>query len=197
MTIQIEDSTITSGAAGVVFDNDGGSLTVESIEVSDISSAALLATANAGTSFLQETKITASSLNSVTFTTAGGSQVVLNVEVSDMDTLEDAFFVEGVGSTLSVVGTSVNRNQIADLSAWSIVSAQSQAIATITDSSFSENRGVEFCVSATLGATITVKDSDISENRGVVSTIMIYASSIICLLYRFLMLLITSFSRIP
>jgi hypothetical protein len=195
MTIQIEDSTITSGTAGVVFDNDGGSLTVESVEVSDVTSAAFLATANAGTSFLQETIITASSLNSVTFTTAGGSQVVLNVEVSGMDTLEDTFFVEGSGSTLSVAGTSVTRNAVPP--AWSIVSAQSQAIATIMDSSFSQNRGVEFCVSATLGANVTVRDSDISENQGVVSTIMIYASRIICLSCRFLMLLITSFSRMP
>ena len=52
MTIEIEKSMITAGTSGVVFDNNGGLLRINDIEITDISAAAVVATANNGASFL-------------------------------------------------------------------------------------------------------------------------------------------------
>lgn len=52
MTIEIERSIITAGSSGVIFDNNGGLLRINDIELTDVSAAAFLATANKGASFL-------------------------------------------------------------------------------------------------------------------------------------------------
>lgn len=169
MTIEISDSTLTSGAAGVVFDNDGGRITLENVDISDITSASILATANTGTSFLQDSKITECSVSSVTFTTAAGTQTVMNVEISAMNMLEDVFFVEGADSVLALSGVNIVRNEIEPPSSFTAVAVNSQAIATILDSSISGNTGVEFGVSATLAGSVVIQDTNMVDNIGVVS----------------------------
>jgi hypothetical protein len=57
MTIEIRGSTITSGTSGVIFDNNGGLLRINSIDVTDVSAAAFVATANNGASFLSGMKM--------------------------------------------------------------------------------------------------------------------------------------------
>lgn len=166
MSVEVRDSVITLGNAGVIFDNDGGLLRLNEIQVNGATASALVATANEGTSFLQDSTVTASNLNQITFSTASAQQVVLNVEVTNMGAMQNAFFVEGSGSTLSVAGTTVSRNVINPPLSWSIVLARSQATATITSSTFSQNRGVEFGVSAVLASRILLKDSNILGNRG-------------------------------
>lgn len=58
MTISIEESSITGGTAGAIFDNDRGALRISKLQVNDVKSAALIATANAGTSMLENSTIT-------------------------------------------------------------------------------------------------------------------------------------------
>lgn len=57
MTVQVERSTVQSGAAGAVFDNDGGLLRISDIDVTNVTAAALVATANNGASFLEKSKV--------------------------------------------------------------------------------------------------------------------------------------------
>ena len=169
MTVEIKDSTMTSGAAGVVFDNDGGRLILENIEISDLTSASIVATANAGTSFLQDSKISSSSVSSITFTTAAASQTVMNVEVSGMSMVEDAFFVEGSESVLSIVDSNIVKNEIESPMSWTAVTVSSQATATITGSTISENTGLEFGVSSTLGGLAFLQNSNLVSNFGAIS----------------------------
>jgi hypothetical protein len=167
MTIEIEGATITTGSAGVVFENAGGRLTVQNVQVSSVTSAALLSTANGGISFLQDSSIKASDLDSVTFTTAMGTQTVINTQVSGMNSVGDVFFVEGDGSMLAVAGSSISQNKIPTPGCKG-VSVQSQATATVMGSTIADNTGIEFGISATLGASVIVRDSTLSGNVGVV-----------------------------
>jgi len=57
MTVQVASSAVSSGTAGAIFDNDGGLLRISQIEVTDISTAALVATANNGASFLEQATV--------------------------------------------------------------------------------------------------------------------------------------------
>ena len=167
MTITIKDSTVTSGAAGVAFDNDGGKLMLENVEMSDVTSASIIATANSGSSFLQDSKISASSVSSVTFTTAGGSQTVMKAEVSAMNMVEDVFYVEGSDSVLALSETTITRNTIEAPARWTAIAVQSQAVGTILDSTISDNTGLEFGVSSTLAGSVVLQDSNIRNNEGV------------------------------
>lgn len=168
MTVDIEDSIVVSGTSGVIFDNDGGQLIVERVQVSSVSSAAVVATANTGTSFLQESTISASDIDSVTFTTAMGTQTVIDVEVSGMNSLGDVFYAEGSGSMLLITGSTLSQNNIVPPPTWNGVAAQSGASAMVMDTTIRDNSGIEFGVSATLGSTVSIKDSMITGNTGVV-----------------------------
>jgi len=54
MTVEIVGGVVTAGTAGAVFDNDGGLLRISDLEVVDLTATALVATANNGASFLEE-----------------------------------------------------------------------------------------------------------------------------------------------
>ncbi len=58
MTVQVVGGAVSSASGGVIFDNDGGLLRVSEIEVSDLTAASLIATANNGASFLERSTIT-------------------------------------------------------------------------------------------------------------------------------------------
>lgn len=57
MTIQLERSIVTSGTSGVMFDNNAGLIRMNEMEVTDVTAAALVSTANNGVSFLAGMKI--------------------------------------------------------------------------------------------------------------------------------------------
>ena len=57
MTVEIESSSITGGTCGALFDNDRGTLRITGLQVSDVKAASLIATANTGTSFLDQSTI--------------------------------------------------------------------------------------------------------------------------------------------
>jgi hypothetical protein len=52
MTIEVKSSIVSAGSSGVIFDNNGGLLRINDIELTDVSAAAFLATANNGASFV-------------------------------------------------------------------------------------------------------------------------------------------------
>jgi len=170
MTIEIKDSQITSGNATVIFNNDGGSLRVDNVAVSDVTTSSFMATANAGVSILQDSSITSSSMGSVTYTTAGAGQSVLDVKVSGMKLISDTlFYVQGAGSTLAIGQTAISNNKLKPTpGSWTAVAAQESGVATVTNSSISGNTGMEFGLSATLAATITIKDTVFEDNQGLV-----------------------------
>jgi protein-disulfide isomerase-like protein with CxxC motif len=106
-------------------------------------------------------------VNSITFTTTGGSQTVTNSSVTLMTRIADAFYVEGIGSTLLLEGVTIERNQIPS-DPWTAVSARTESIAQVSKSTIADNTGVEFGVTA-FGATVTIQDSLIQGNVGSVS----------------------------
>ncbi|GAX16597.1 hypothetical protein FisN_7Lh329 [Fistulifera solaris] len=167
MNIEMRDVTVTGGTAGVLFDNDGGVFRLEGASVTDVTSAALIATANSGSSFLQDSSVLESSLNSVTFTTATGSTSVINTKVTDMVLVDDAFYVEGDGSSLSMSDVEVSGTQVNAPLSWTAVAVQSQATATLEKVTIAGNEGLEFGLGATLGGVISMKDSVIENNQGV------------------------------
>jgi type IV secretory pathway TrbL component len=58
MIIEIENSIIIDGTAGSIFDNDRGIFRATNISVTNVKAASLIATANTGTSFLDQSSIT-------------------------------------------------------------------------------------------------------------------------------------------
>jgi len=108
-----------------------------------------------------------SDVNSVTFTTAGGSQTVLESSVTQMRRIEDAFYVEDVGSTLLLESVTIEQNRIS-ANPWSAVSARTGSIARVSKTSISDNASVEFGVVA-FDSAVDVTDSFISRNEGSVS----------------------------
>jgi hypothetical protein len=167
MTVQIEQAVISSGTVGSVFDNDGGLFRVNQLQVMEVTAGALIATANNGASFLEEATITASNMDSITFTTAGASQSVLNTFVTQMNFMEDAFFVEDVGSVLQITGTTLQQN-VDFAEPWTGVSARNGATARVSQMSISDNGSVEFGV-VSFGSTVLVERSVVSRNTGSVS----------------------------
>jgi len=105
-----------------------------------------------------------SDVNSVTFTTTGGSQTVLQVSVTQMQRIEDAFYVEDIGSTLLLERVVVEQNRFSS-SPWSAVSARTRSIARVSATSISDNTSVEFGVVA-FDSSVVITDSFISRNEG-------------------------------
>ena len=105
-------------------------------------------------------------MNSVTYTTAGGSQSVLSTSVSQMRRIEDAFYVESIGSTLLLEGTKIEQNRF-QANSWSAVSARTGSIARVSETSIVDNASVEFGI-VSFDSSITVTDSIISGNVGTV-----------------------------
>jgi ABC-type glucose/galactose transport system permease subunit len=164
MTVQIEDSIISSGSAGVLFDNDGGLLRMRNVEVERVVAASLVASANNAASFLEMGNIHSSEINSITYTTAGATQTVINTTVSRMNRLADAFYVEGMGSTLLLETVKLEQNKV-QTDPWSGVSVRMEAIARIRKSSISDNTSVKFGV-VTFQSTAHISDTLISRNVG-------------------------------
>jgi hypothetical protein len=173
MNVQIDGGTVMNGMAGAVFDNDGGFLTVTDLEVSDIMTVSLVATANGGVSFLQNSNIMSSTLDQVTFTTTQGAQSVQSTVISCMLGLRDVFYVEDTGSSLTVMGSTIRDNDIT-ANSWAGVTILNGASAQISDSQITGNSGVEFGAAAGgIGSTLTISNSVISGNDGVVSCLLL------------------------
>jgi hypothetical protein len=173
MSVNINGGAVLNGMAGAVFDNDGGFLTVTDFEASNVMTVSLIATANGGVSFLQNSNITSCTLDQVTFTTAQGAQSVSNTIVSGMLGLRDVFYVEDTGSSLSVIGSMIRDNDISSNS-WAGFTILNGASATVVGTEITSNSGVEFAAAAGgAGSSLDMSDSIISENTGVVSCILL------------------------
>jgi hypothetical protein len=173
MNVQITGGTVQNGMSGAIFDNDGGFLTVTNLEVSDIMTVSLIATANGGVSFLQDSNIMSSTLDQVTFTTAQGAQSVQNTVISAMLGLRDVFYVEDIGSSLTVQGTAIRDNDIT-ANSWAGVTILNGATAQISNSEITGNSGVEFGAAAGgVGSILTFSNSIISGNTGVVRCLLL------------------------
>ena len=107
-----------------------------------------------------------SDVNSITYTTAGGSQSVLGTSVSQMRRIDDAFYVESIGSTLLLERTKIEQNRF-QANPWSAVSARTGSIARISETLIADNASVEFGI-VSFDSSITVTDSFISGNVGTV-----------------------------
>lgn len=171
MSIEINDAFVTVGRAGAVFDNDRGLLRINSIQVRNITTASLIATANDGTSFLEEGIIETSRIDSITYTTAGAAQTVVNTQVRSMGFIEDAFFVEDESSTLSISSVLLEQNNPTDASGagsrWSAIVARTRATASIEDSAISGNSQLEFGIFA-FSSAVSIARTSLSDNTGVV-----------------------------
>jgi len=170
MTVVLEESIMTSGTTGVAFDNDGGILNIRDLQINEITATSLLATANGGASFLQDSSVSFSFLSTATFTTASATQTIVDTDFTQLTSIEDVHFVEGEGTNLVVSGGSVSDVSFFGNS-WNLFSLQSQAEGTIMGVVVSRNSGLEFIVSATTGASVDVSASTFESNIGVVSFI--------------------------
>lgn len=106
-------------------------------------------------------------MDSITYTTAGGSQTVLSTTVTQMGFMENAFYVEDIGSTLLLEGLVLEQNDEQKIP-WTAVAARTESITRISSSSVSDNKAVEFGVVA-INSIVTIEDSFISRNIGLVS----------------------------
>jgi len=171
MTVDISDSTVSAGTTGSAFDNNGGTLRITNLIVTEVDAAALIATANGGNSFLQESAVTSSGFDTVTTTSSTGTQTVMNVQINQMRRLGDgdgALVVADTGSQLNVMGTTISDNDLAG-TRWRAVTAKSGATATVTNSAIANNEGLEFAVSSIgSGSSLTIRDSSIRDNTGTV-----------------------------
>jgi hypothetical protein len=173
MNVQITGGTVQNGMSGAIFDNDGGFLTVTNLEVSDVMTVSIIATANGGVSFLQNSNIMSSTLDQVTFTTAQGAQSVQNTVISGMLGLRDVFSVEDTGSSLTVLGSTIRDNDIT-ANSWAGVTILNGATARISNSQITGNTGVEFGAAAGgVGSTLIFSNSIISGITGVVSCLLL------------------------
>jgi hypothetical protein len=169
MNVQINGGSVRNGMAGAVFDNDGGFLTVNDFEASNVMTVSLIATANGGVSFLQNSNITSCTLDQVTFTTAQGAQTVVDTIISGMLGLRDVFYVEDTGSSLNVIRSTIRDNDITSNS-WAGFTILNGASARVAGTEITSNSGVEFAAAAGgVGSALDISDSIISENTGVVS----------------------------
>lgn len=171
MSIDIANSTVRDGTAGVIFTNDGGSLRIQALQATGVTSPALIATSNGGNAFFQDSLVSASQLDYVTDTLGAAAQSVINVQVSNMQSMVTAFRVTDAGSELSVTGSSIIANQIAGRR-WTGVEARSGARAQISDMTMSANDGIAFVFSS-VGASsrVIVTDSLVEQNAGTVRII--------------------------
>jgi hypothetical protein len=164
MTVVLQDCTVSSGSAGVLFDNDGGLLRIRNVRVENVVAAAIVASANNAASFLETSYVGSSDVNSVTYTTAGATQSVLNTTVARMNRLADAFYVEATGSSLLLETVTVEQNKVQP-DPWSAVSVRMGALARIRHTSIVDNGVVEFSVVA-FQSTVYLSDSIIARNEG-------------------------------
>ena len=169
MSVDISEGSVQDGTAGAIFDNDGGSLRVQSVGVAGVTSPALIATSNGGNSFFQDSIVSASQLDYVTDTSALAAQSVINVQVSDMRSMVNTFRVQDAGTQLSVSGSTITNNRISG-SRWTGVQAQNGALAQINDFTMDANEGVAFAFSSVGASTrIQVVNSLVERNTGTVS----------------------------
>lgn len=167
MSIEINGATIIGGTVGAVFDNNRGSIQIKNLQVRDIITAALIATANGGVSLLENGKIESSDIDSITFTTAGAKQTIINTIVTNMNFIQDAFYVEDISSSLIINNINIEQN-IAITTPWSAIVARSKSILSIINSTISDNTFIEFGIIG-FDSSITITDSRIDRNVGVVS----------------------------
>ena len=83
-----------------------------------------------------------------------------------MRRIDDAFYVESIGSTLLLEGTKIEQNRF-QANPWSAVSARTGSIARISETLIADNASVEFGI-VSFDSSITVTDSFISGNVGTV-----------------------------
>lgn len=169
MSVAVSNAAINSGTAGSAFSNDGGQLTISDLIVEDIDAASLISTSNGGTSFLQDSTVVNSAVDSITTTTTAASQSVIGVEVKNMRRLKEAYTVSGTLSGLAISGSLVSGNNATARTSWSGVTVRSGASATVDSFDMSRNAGVEFGLSvSSTGSRLVVKDSRFVENQGTV-----------------------------
>lgn len=169
MVVNVQNSAVSSGTSGVVFDNNAGSIQISGLVVNEVDAASLIATANGGSAFIEDSSITASAFDQVTMTSSLGAQSVMGVTVSEMRRLVDAFKVTGAGSQLIMSGTSITNNDL-DGEVWTGVLADMAGSAEVLGLTMTNNKGVEFAVSAVgSGSVLVMRDSTVERNTGVVS----------------------------
>jgi hypothetical protein len=166
MIVDIKGAQVEDGSARTIFQNNGGFLNIEGLNATRVTASdSIIATSNEGSSFLAGSTVTQSSAGSVTSTSLAGSQRVTQVIISEMLAMEDTFFAEGAGTSLIVGDTRVENN--VNPTSWNVVSVRSGAIGRVTESSFTDNTGIQSGVSATsVGSVVTLLDSLISDNSG-------------------------------
>lgn len=164
MTIEISNSMLNDGKTGSAFDNNGGILRLNKVDTSAVMAVSLVATANTGASFLQDSTVSNSVMTSVTHTTASGSQTVMNVDVSKMDMIDKAFYVEGERSMLSISNAQITQNT--QEKPWMAVSVHMRGLATIMDTTISNNAGLQSGVSASVGGAATIANTVFEGNKG-------------------------------
>ena len=166
MGINVQESSIIAATAGTLFENDGGTLIIQNLLVSDVDAAAVVATANAGTSIFQESRVTASGVDDVMAASTGSSQSVVDVTVSNMRRISRAFSASGSNTKMLLSQVRVLDNSFT--TKWTIASASLSAEATISDSLFLNNDGLEFAVSAVGSETkMSILGTSILSNVGV------------------------------
>jgi hypothetical protein len=169
MSVAVANAAINSGTVGSAFANNGGQLTISNLIAEDVDAASLISTSNEGTSFLEDSIVRNSAVDSITTTTSAASQSVNGVQVQKMRRLSETFTVSGSLSGLAISSTIVSDNNATIGASWSGVTVRSGASATVDSFEMSRNAGLEFGVSvSSTDSRLVVKESLFVENQGTV-----------------------------
>jgi hypothetical protein len=181
---------VRGGMAGSVFINDGGILTIDQLTVSNVTAISLVSTANLGTTFVEETDISSSSievrksialyfhryimaansllsfcifLQTIFSTVNRATTAATNVRVFDMEAIMTVYSAVGT-STLNLDGGSVFDNNPDNL--WIAVDVDEGSTGNILNTTFVNNVNTEYVFSSRLGSTVTLQGAQVTDSVG-------------------------------
>lgn len=166
-TVTVENARVTNGDAAVVFENNGGSLTIIDSVVDGVTVDSVISSSNSADSKLEGSTIQSSSVSSVTRTASGSVQEVTDTTVTNMSDIEDVFIGTGTNTRVTLTGVTVESNVLPN-ARWRVLNARNGATGNAIRSTVRSNAGLEFAfVVATSPSVMLIDDCEITDNSGI------------------------------
>lgn len=162
-SVTVENGSISNGAAGVLFDNDGGSLSLTGLQIEGITSRVIVASANGATSTLAQTTIRSSTVDSVTSSASGAVQRVDDTTVSNMLDLEDVFIGTGTDTRVFLTRVTVENNILDER--WRVLNIRDGAEGRVVETTISRNTNLQFAFTASSSRSVLVIDDSFLTNN--------------------------------
>jgi hypothetical protein len=162
-SVTVENGSISNGAVGVLFDNDGGSLSLTGLQIEGITSQVIVSSANGATSTLAQTTIRSSTVDSVTSSASGAVQRVDDTTVSNMLDLEDVFIGTGTDTRVFLTRVTVENNILDER--WRVLNIRDGAQGRADETTISRNTNLQFAFTASSSRSVLVIDDSFLTNN--------------------------------